>query len=374
MTPGSLIFCHPSDELYGADRVLLDIIDQLPEGVRARTECWLPTDLPHGPHPLCHELDRRGVVVRHEDLPILRRAHLTPAGLFSVLRRAIRLLFLLRRAGPTIVYCTTSAAILAAPVARIAGVPAVVGHVQELWSPSEARVLGLLARACERVVVISEAVLASLPPHLHDRARVVTNATRDPGAVRPSSPLVAEGEATVRYLVAGRWNAWKGHRTLLEAWDRLDEPGELVVLGGPSSSGESVDVPGLAAALRHPDSVHIVGEVADIGQHVERADVMVVPSDKPEPFGLVAIEAFARGRPVIGSNAGGLAEIITDGRDGWLFPPGDVQTLTHVMAGLDKAVLARAGERARATYEARFTFGRFSAAWREALGDLLSRP
>ena len=95
---------------------------------------------------------------------------------------------------------------------------------------------------------------------------------------------------------------------------------------------------------------------------------MVVPSDQPEPFGLVAIEAFARGRPVVASDAGGLADIVTDGVDGWLFPPRDVAALTEVLRGLSRERVAVAGARARETYERRFTQARYAAAWSAAVG------
>ena len=50
-----------------------------------------------------------------------------------------------------------------------------------------------------------------------------------------------------------------------------------------------------------------------------KSDIVVVPSIKPEPFGLVAIEAMSFGLPVIGTNMGGLKEIINHGETGYLF-------------------------------------------------------
>jgi len=119
--------------------------------------------------------------------------------------------------------------------------------------------------------------------------------------------------------------------------------------------------------------VCILGEVADAGARLEEADVVVMPSDSPEPFGLVAIEAFARGRPVIGSGAGGLLDIVTDGVDGWLYPPGDAAALAELLAGLTRAQVTRAGRAARATYESRFTTQRYAADWLAAV-ELVPQP
>jgi len=358
--PLHLIFVHSSDELYGSDRMLLEMVKAASD---VDVEVWLPTDLVHPRAPLCEELMARGVRVRHLDLPIVRRAYQNPRGIARLLLRSGRLVGALRAARPDAVYCTTSPTFLCAPLSRLAGVPQIIGHFQEIWSPSDRRLLGTPARACHRLLAISEAVRDSLPPALQRRTVVVAN-----GTPAPSRVVSLEGRSgELRYLVASRWNGWKGHRTLLWAWDQANAPGRLVVLGGPPPSGESVDVGALAATLRRPESVSIVGEVSDPADYIEAADVIIMPSDRPEPFGLVAIEAFARARPVIASSAGGLVDIVTPHKDGWLFPPGDVTALAKVFSTLTRDLVTVAGQQARDTYENRFTVEHFSSQWRAAV-------
>lgn len=363
MTPPSrsgAVFIHPSDELYGADRMLLEMLDALPREVSASSECWLPIDLPHSKMPLCVELERRGVALRHLDLPILRRAYRSPIAFARLLRRmrAVRSELCSRR--PQLVYCTTSATFLNAPVARSAGVPLVIGHVQEIWSRLDRCILGVLGRSCHRMAAISRATVEPLPRGLQRRTVIIPNAT--PRARQVMSLDGRTGPLT--FLVASRWNSWKGHQTLLAAWDRLQSDARLVVLGGPPSSGEAVDVAELAAALRRPETVTIVGEVSDVAQHIDQADVVVVPSDEPEPFGLLAIEAFARGRPVVGSAAGGLLDVVTSGRDGWLYPPRDAVALSCILEHVSREQVIAAGAEARTTYERRFTTERYVSEWR----------
>jgi glycosyltransferase involved in cell wall biosynthesis len=361
MSRHPLVFVHSSDELYGADRMLLELVDAVPE--RAGCQVWLPTDLPHPAAPLCAELARRGVHVRHLDLPVLRRAYRTPRALAALAVRTRRLTAELRRTAPGIVYCTTSAAYLGAHSARRAGVPQVVGHVQEFWSGRDALVLAPLVRHCGRVIAISAAVAEALPGPVRARAQVVPNATPDPG---PASSLSGR-TGPLHYLVASRWNGWKGHRTLLAAWERAGAPGRLTVLGAAPPVGDAVDVAALVAGLSDAGSVDIVGEVPDPHRFIEAADVLVVPSDEPEPFGLVAIEAFARGRPVLASAAGGLAGIVTDGRDGWLFAPKDVGALAARLAALTRDDVTTAGASARRTYESAYSVDRYRRQWRAAV-------
>ena len=195
---------------------------------------------------------------------------------------------------------------------------------------------------------------------------MVPNGSPDPG---PPVPLAGR-TGGLRFVVASRWNGWKGHRTLLAAWDEAGVDGTLTVLGGPPSSGERTDVVALVAGLARPGSVEVVGEVPDPSPWLAAADVVVVPSDRPEPFGLVAIEAFARARPVLASAGGGLLDIVTPEVDGWLFAPGDVAALAAVLRRLDRTTVTAAGGRARATYEARFTEREFAERWRAVvLGD-----
>ena len=233
-----------------------------------------------------------------------------------------------------------------------------------MWSSSDAPILGLCARACHRLIAVSCPARDNLPQRLRDRAVAVLNATD-----APASYTTLESRAgPLTYTIASRWNATKGHRTLLAAWDRIDDPGHLVVLGGPPPSGAAIDVAALATQAWDPDSITIVGEVPDIGPYLDATDVVLVPSDTPEGFGLIAIEAFARARPVVGAAAGGLVDIITDGSDGWTFAPLDVDALAGILARLDRNEVCLAGRNARATYEARFTAERYTADWRAAVG------
>jgi glycosyltransferase involved in cell wall biosynthesis len=356
-----LIFVHPSDELYGADRMLLELLAALPDEIDAQV--WLPTDLTHVEAPLCEELTRRGVAVRHLDLPILRRAYQNPRGLLKLAAKGRLLAKELRAARPEIVYCTTSAAFLTAPIARMSGVRHVIGHVQEIWTRTDRMALTGAAAACHSLLAISRSAGAPLPGFLQKRITVVPNATPEPDRVVP----LDDRTGPLQFVMASRWNGWKGHRTLLAAWDQLADPGHLVVLGGPPASGETVDVPALVAELSHPESVTVAGEVPDPAPYLERADVVLMPSDQPEPFGLVAIEAFARARPVVASAGGGLLDIVTEGDDGWLFPPGDATALAGLLAGLNRDAVTAAATRARRTYEQNYTTDEYADRWLAAL-------
>ena len=111
--------------------------------------------------------------------------------------------------------------------------------------------------------------------------------------------------------------------------------------------------------------VLLAGPREDIPVVLNLFDVLVHLPVRPEPFGLVAIEAMSAGKPVVAAATGGLTEIVVDGSTGFLVPPGDVVSAAErVKTLLDDDLLrermGRAGSRrvddnfSSAAYAARF--------------------
>ena len=97
---------------------------------------------------------------------------------------------------------------------------------------------------------------------------------------------------------------------------------------------------------------------------MQSLDIVVVPSIRPEPFGLVAVEAMASSKPVVGSNAGGLAEIVLHGETGLLFQPGNVTELAQVLEQLvaDSALRTRYGQQGRERVQTHYDVAGYGAA------------
>lgn len=350
------VFVHSSDELYGADRVLLEVLKALPHEVRERSVVWLPNDVPHGPYPLCRELERRGIPYEHVALPIIRRALLSPRGLARLASLTVKSWRRVRRSDPEVLYGTTSATALVLWGATRLGVRCIF-HLQEVWSPREAAVLGRLVRNAETVVAVSHAAAKSMGGQLSARARVVPNTCPDPGDVPlPAAPPIS-------FLFAGRWTTRKGIDVLLRAWSLLDEDRRLTVVGSVPAAG-GIDVAQLAAATSA--ELAVVGEVPDVSDLWTSHHVLVMPSVEAESFGLSALEAMAHGRPVVASTAGALPEVVGDA--GWLVPPGDSRALAFALAGITAEAVAERGRRARLRYLEMFSPQDFGRRWRAAVG------
>jgi glycosyltransferase involved in cell wall biosynthesis len=169
--------------------------------------------------------------------------------------------------------------------------------------------------------------------------------------------------------VFGRLAGWKGQAIFIDAIASL--PNAVGVIIGAALFGEedyAQELHRQAQALGIAHRVIFLGFRGDIPALMQAMDIVVHSSIAPEPFGRVVVEAMLAGKPVIGSAAGGVMEIIEHGRTGWLFEPGSADALARTLALVlehpaQTAVVAQAGQlHARATFTVTATVEQIDAA------------
>lgn len=266
-------------------------------------------------------------------------SRLDPRPLLSLGSYVLRLRRRLRDLGPDIVHTNSLKAALYGGVAgRLAGVP-VLWHVRDrIAADYLPRPAVALVRAASRVlptavVANSASTLSTLPGRR--RATVLYNpvvldaasASRGPRTDRP-----------LRIGVVGRLAPWKGQHVFLAAFARAFPAGDVEArLIGSALFGEDAFERELHAQVERlgiASRVQFRGYRDDIPRELAELDVLVHCSTTPEPFGQVVVEGMAAGLPVIAADAGGPTEIITDGVDGLLTPPGDVEALAEALLQL----------------------------------------
>jgi glycosyltransferase involved in cell wall biosynthesis len=155
-------------------------------------------------------------------------------------------------------------------------------------------------------------------------------------------------------VFVGRLAPEKGVPTLLAAWEKLTTVPLYIRGDGPLAEAASL------AQSRPGSRITLLPRMdrAALYDLIRAASFLVWPSEGYyETFGLIAIEAFACGVPVIASRVGVMEEIVHDGRTGLHFTPGDASDLARKVewAGAHPDEMREMGRNARAEYEAKYT-------------------
>jgi len=311
------------------------------------------------------EVERTGA--RHVTLSLRSKNPLT------VWRNAARLATLIRAEGVRIVHARSRAPAWSAWLAaRRTG-----AHFLTTWHgvygedlPLKRHYNAIMARG-ERVIAISRYVARQVverhgvdPARLRVIPRGVDPLIFDPARVTPERVTQLArgwGLAPERKVVMlpGRLTEWKGQGVMIEALARLGGEACLVLVGPEKGGGAYARrLRRQAAALDVGDRVVFAGRCDDMPAALALADVVVVPSVKPEPFGRVVVEAQAMGKPVIVTDQGGAAETVAAGETGWRVPPADPAALAEAVAAalaLDEAGRSALGAAARGAVLARYT-------------------
>ena len=163
----------------------------------------------------------------------------------------------------------------------------------------------------------------------------------------PSSPALPGHDGYLLYF--GRLERLKGLPTLIEA---VAGSGHELLIAGDGNWRDEMK----ARIAGHPN-IRWIGfrSGAALQRLVARARAVIVPSEWYENCPMSVLEAKAAGRPVIGAKIGGIPELVRDGRDGFLFAPGNPRALSAALARLDAAEHGRLSRQAAADHAARFS-------------------
>jgi len=129
-------------------------------------------------------------------------------------------------------------------------------------------------------------------------------------------------------MMPARPSGWKGHEILIRAFSKINNENLICVMPGSDDGGKFVlNLRNLAKKNNVLGKIVFLPFLDDLPAAYMLADVVVVPSLKPEPFGRVLIEAQAMGRPVVAFNHGGASESVINEKTGLLVEPKNVKEL-----------------------------------------------
>jgi len=237
----------------------------------------------------------------------------------------------------------------------------------------------LAARLAHRVVAVSQANRQMLieqegvPP---SKIEVIHNGIlleRFEEAARHSAAAIRQGlglTGEIVLTVPGRLSWQKGQRQVLAALPAISlaiSQRIVLLLAGEGPDKGQLELEAVRLGVR--ERVLLLGFRDDLPRVLAASDAVVLPS-LMEPFGQVLVEAMAVGFPVVATATAGPAEIVTDGVDGLLVPPGSAERLAGAVIRLlnDSALadrLVSAGRRRAAEFDIRRIASRHELLYRE---------
>ncbi|SEJ21323.1 Glycosyltransferase involved in cell wall bisynthesis [Sphingomonas sp. OV641] len=374
------ILCiHQGGELYGSDRSFLQSVQALRQGwPDATIDVLLATD-----GPLHDPLSAVSDTVRVRDLCVLRLANPIATGLKS----SVALPYYLGRAAADLAradlaYVNTTVIADYMLAGRVAPHKTVI-HAREIPKTKAMPVVRSLVRASgARVIFNSQATRDALALPLTQPQVVIHNGVDAIADARlPDLPSAFTPDRPLRIALLGRINDWKGQDLLVDAIARLPRDAQVRLrarIVGSTFQNVSAPVEALEQAIA-------AGGLADVvalepfrdepGEVYRWADICVVPSRLPEPFGRVAIEAMSYARPVIAAAHGGLVEIVEHGRSGWLVAPNDADSLAAALAEAidDSGAVAQRSHGALERFAGHFSAATMSSRLQDVLGGWIPR-
>ena len=352
----NILFIHQSAELYGSDKTLLLLLKNLDKN-KFKPIVLLPFD-----GPLKEALENENIEVVIAPVLKLYRKLFTPKnliGFFKDIKVAFKIVNELHKKYQfTLIYSNTLAVLLGIMFAWKNNIKH-LWHVHEIIEkPSlfKKAFVGLLSlKSNTHIVYNSQAtkVFWELNKSIINKGVVIWNgieiytpesSTSELFDIRKNLFLAQPNEIIL--ALVGRISRWKGQMILLDAFNNLVQKNEnikLVFVGAPPPNQEKFqeDLEDRISSFNLNDKVLIIPFQNEIHKIWQAIDIAVVPSTEPEPFGMVAIEAMLAHKPIVGSNHGGLTEIIENNATGFLVTPNSVQDLVIALEKLIQNELLR---------------------------------
>jgi len=366
--PSIILYLNQTAKVSGAEISLLSLMTGLDK--RFRPKLALPEE-----GPLLSLAKEAGIEVSIlPGLPQFGESNQLKK-LIRIIRSAFQLKKRIKQEGIRLVHANSPRIGYAGGLAaRLASVPSII-HVRDIYlSPLTSRLKSILFNfLADKIIAVSEATARSIIAGRKTLARktlVIHNGIdlekidalkareiREELKIEKEAPLIG---------FAGILHPVKGIEIFIRAAPIISEEfpsAKFLIIGDIMSQDEAGYLNRLKAMVRElslEGKVFFLGFQKEAPGLIKSLDILVHPALYPEPLPRVILEAAACRRPIVAASVGGVPEIIDDGLSGFLFKPGDVESLArHCLHLLKNRDLARQlGEQARRKIEQKFTIKR----------------
>lgn len=353
MNKQPILYVHPSNELYGADRSLLRLVRGL-DKEKYSPLVVVANDLEYE-GLLTEKLAASNIQFMESKLGVLRRRYQNPKGLalFSnrTLQSARQLAAYCRANQAALIHTNSTAVFSGGLAARWARVPH-IWHVREIITEPvwlNKFIAAVLHNYSDKIIAVSGPVrdnLVAAKPGLEEKIVVLHNGIDPKRFADVSEDKINRlrlqwgvSDMTTVVGMVGRISAWKGQEFLLEAAQTViqtDNNVRFVFVGGnvPGEEWRAEELQKKAEEMGISDNVYIDSFRLDIPAVLAAFDIVALPSTKPDPFPTVVLEAMASGKPVVATSHGGPVEQVLDGETGFLVSPTSPREMVNALLEL----------------------------------------
>lgn len=355
-----ILFLHSSSELYGSDRSLLNLVKNLDREI-FEIYVILPEE-----GPLVDEIkkiDNINLIIK--PIAVLRRKNLNFKGLIKYIKDFKESIFFLkniiRKNNIDVIYTNTSVVFPGGIIAKILKIKS-IWHVREIISNKfERRFISIMINLFSDVIITnSRATANSITNNItNNKIKIIHNAIE---VVKSNENNILIKDNNIMIGMAGRINRWKGQKLFIDMASQISKKYDNTrfLIAGDVYKGEDYILQDLKEYINEKkmnEKVILLGQVKDMNAFYNSLDIFILPSIKPEPFGLVIIEAMNRKIPVIATNHGGPVEIIDDGINGYLVDFSDCKEMSEKVSILidNKYIRKEIGDKAKEKVDKFFT-------------------
>lgn len=327
----NILFLHAGAEMYGADKVMLDLIKRLDKS-KYTSYVILPTE-----GILVDSLKNEGVNVMVMPYPIMRRKYFNPKGIImygiGLIKYTNKIAQIAKKYNINLIHTNTAATLEGSFVSRKLDIPQLWSIHEIIVSPRMMYTMTskLIAKYSSITITDSGAVKSHLDASGYfkkNAVKVIYNGV-DSKRFKPEndcSYLYDEWNIPkdARIIgMMGRVNSWKGQADFLKVANIIMKkyPDVYAVFVGAAFEGEEWREKELADAIAqspYKDRIINQGYRTDSEYIYKLYDVFVLPSTNPDPLPTVVLEAMATGKPIVSYKHGGVCEMVRDGYNGLL--------------------------------------------------------
>ncbi|MHA7099879.1 glycosyltransferase family 4 protein [Roseivirga pacifica] len=324
MSPRKILITHSSSDLYGASKIILQVVELL------IANGWQVVFVVSEHGPLVEKLKPLSVDVRIINLGVFRKKYLTPLGLvnrfFALSTAVVRLIALILSQRVTLVYSNTSV-IWASGIAAKATRKKHIWHVHEIpfGNKRYIKLTGKMLRwFSSNVIAVSESVKdfwqASLKPN--QIVRIYNGVTTVPNIVGTAKGLPVR-DSDIIITNVSRIIPYKGHLYFFEVAAELLKlnPNLKFLIVGSSTPGYEAYVNTVTERIEELDlgsHVFMLGQREDVKNILEQSTLLYHSAIEPDPLPTVIFEAQIVGTAVAANNLGGPTEMIVPNKTGLL--------------------------------------------------------